>query len=50
MQKYLKDFSNDDIVGVVAGDLKEINDKNADLWFVNIKYFNEHYTIIEDTI
>ena len=45
--EYLKGFKDDDVVGVVAGDLKEINDKNADLWFVNIEYFNKHYTIIE---
>ena len=47
-REYLKQFKNDDIVGVVAGDLAHINDKNADLWFINIEYFNEHYTIIED--
>jgi hypothetical protein len=44
--EYLKDFSDDDVVGVVAGDLSSINDINADLWFVNIEYFNEHYTIL----
>jgi len=46
--EYLKDFKDTDIVGVIAGDLSHINDKNADLWFVNIAYFNKHYTIIKD--
>ena len=44
--KYLEGFNDDDIVGVVAGELKNISDINADLWFVNIEYFNEHYTIV----
>lgn len=44
-REYLKDFEEDDVVGVVAGDLANINDKNADLWFVNIEYFNEHYIV-----
>ena len=47
-KEYLIDFKEDDIVGVVAGDLKNINDKNSDLWFVNIEYFNKHYTILKD--
>lgn len=46
--EYLKDFDDENIVGVVAGDLKNIKDVNADLWFVNIAYFNEHYTITEE--
>ncbi len=44
---YLKDFSDDDIVGVVAGDIKDIGHVNADIWFVNIDYFKIHYTIVE---
>ena len=46
--EYLKDFKDDEVVGVIAGELKNISDKNADLWFVNIEYFNEHYTIVGD--
>ena len=44
---YLKDFKFEDTVGVVAGDIDNIDNPNADLWFVNINYFNEHYTIIQ---
>lgn len=44
-EEYLKLFGQEDVVGVVAGDLKNIKDDNADLWFVNIEYFEKHYTI-----
>jgi len=46
--EYLKSFNHDDVVGVIAGDLTNISDVNADLWFVNIEYFNKHYTITEE--
>ena len=44
--EYLKQFKDNEIVGVVAGDIENIDNTNADLWFVNIEYFNKHYTII----
>jgi len=46
--EYLKQFNHSDVVGVIAGDLAHIHDVNADLWFVNIEYFNKHYTIVEE--
>jgi len=46
--EYLKKFNEEDVVGVVAGDLAHIGNKDADLWFVNIDYFNEHYTVIDN--
>jgi len=46
--EYLKQFKDGDVVGVVAGNLKEINDINADLWFVNIEYFNKHYSVVKE--
>jgi len=42
-KEYLKKFKDDEIVGVVAGDLDNIEKENADLWFINIDYFRFHY-------
>jgi hypothetical protein len=30
----------------VVGDLININKVDTDLWFINLNYFNKHYTII----
>jgi len=46
--EYLKEFKDSDVVGVVAGNLEHISNKYADLWFVNIAYFNKHYSVVED--
>ena len=45
-RKYLDKFEEQETVGVIVGDLENMNDDNADLWFVNIEYFREHYTIL----
>ena len=46
---YLNNFKDDDVVGVVAGELSKINHELADVWFVNIDYFNKHYSVVGES-
>lgn len=45
---YIKNFKNNDIVGVLLGDIENIDDKTTKLFFHNIKYYNHHYITQED--
>ena len=47
-KNYLSRFKDTDVVGVIAGDLTNIDKVNADLWFINLKFFRENYEILED--
>ena len=46
-KNYLKDFSDNEIVGVVAGEIDNMETNNADLWFINKGFFDENYAIIK---
>ena len=50
-REYIKKYHHEEIVGVIAGDIDDLDDmKNdsADCWFINISYFAEYYSVIDE--